>query len=57
MTLKHHGNGVSRFRERLGLQQLFLHGEGAEVNREDPNLLGVLDELYAISAYYDHKNV
>ena len=28
----------SRFRECHGLQQLLLHGEGAEVDRENPDL-------------------
>ena len=30
----------SRFRERRGLQQLFLHGEEVEVDKDNPNLLG-----------------
>ena len=47
----------SRFRERRGLQQLLLHGEGAEVDRENPNLLEALEELYAIISKYDPENV
>ena len=37
----------SRFRERRGIQ-LFLHSEGAEVDRENPDLVAALDKLYAI---------
>ena len=39
------------------MQQLFLHGEGAEVDRENPNLVAALDKLYAIITKYDPKNV
>ena len=47
----------SRFRERRGLQQILLHGEGAEVDRESPSLLEALDKLYAIISNYDPENV
>ena len=47
----------SRFRERRGIQQLLLHGEGAEVDRENPDLVAALNKLYAIIAKYDSKNV
>ena len=46
----------SRFRERRGLQQILLHGEGA-VDRESPSLLEALDKLYAIISNYDPENV
>ena len=46
----------SRFRERRGIQQL-LHGEGAEVDRENPDLVAALDKLYAIIAKYCPENV
>ena len=39
-----------------GLQQL-LHGEGVEVDRDNSNLQAALDELCAIIAQYDPKNV
>ena len=48
---------LSRFRERRGLQKVRLHGEGAEVDKEDPNLLAALDDLYAIISKCDAKNV
>ena len=46
-----------RFRERRGIQQLFLHGEGAEVDRENLDLVAALDKLYAIISKYDLENV
>ena len=46
----------SRFRERRGIQ-LFLHGEGAEVDRENPDLVAALDKLYAIISKYDPENI
>ncbi len=36
---------------------MLLHGEGAEVNKFNLGLLAVLDNLYAIIAQYDPKNV
>jgi len=36
---------------------MLLHGEGAEVNKFDPRLLAVLDDLYAIIAQYDPENI
>jgi hypothetical protein len=47
---------LSRFRMRRGSQKMLLHGEGAEVNKSDPRLFA-LDDLYAIIAQYDPKNV
>ena len=47
----------SRFRKRRGIQQLFLHGEGAEVDRENPDLVAALDKLYAIITKYDPESV
>jgi hypothetical protein len=48
---------LSRFRVRKGLQKMLLHGEGAKVNKSDLGLLAALDDLYAIIAQYDPKNV
>jgi hypothetical protein len=48
---------LSRFRVRQGLQKMLLHREGAEVDKSDPRLLAALDDLYAIIAQYDPKNV
>jgi hypothetical protein len=36
---------------------MLLHREGAEVNKFDPRLLVVLNDLYAIIAQYDPENV
>jgi len=36
---------------------MLLHGEGAKVNKSDLGLLVALDDLYAIIAQYDPKNV
>jgi hypothetical protein len=36
---------------------MFLHGEGAEVDKNDPELLSALEELYSIIAQYDPENV
>jgi hypothetical protein len=36
---------------------MLLHGEGAKVNKNDPELLATLEELYGIIAQYDLKNV
>jgi len=48
---------LSRFRTRRGLQKMFLHGEGAEVDKNDPKLLSALEELYSIIVQYDPENV
>jgi len=48
---------LSRFKVRQRLQKMLLHGKGAEVNKSDPGLLVALDDLYAIIAQYDPKNV
>ena len=47
----------NRFRERREIQQLFLDGEGAEVDRQNPDLVAALDKLYVIIAKYDHENI
>ena len=47
---------LSRFRKRRGLQKI-LHGEGAEVDKEDPKLMAALDDLYATISRYDPENV
>jgi hypothetical protein len=39
---------LSRFRMRHGLQKMLLHEQGAEVNKNDLELLAVLEELYEI---------
>jgi hypothetical protein len=48
---------LSRFRTRRGLQKMLLHGEGVEVDKNDPELLSTLEELYSIIAQYDPENV
>jgi hypothetical protein len=48
---------LSCFRTRRGLQKMLLHGEGAEVDKNDPELLSTLEELYSIIVQYDPKNV
>jgi hypothetical protein len=39
---------LSRFRTRRCLQKMLLHGEGAEVDKNDLELLSALEELYSI---------
>ena len=39
------------------MQQILLHGEGAEVDKEDPKLLAALDDLYATISRYNPENV
>ena len=48
---------LSQFRVRHGLQKMMLHGEGAEVNRNDPDLLQALENLYTLINQYDAENV
>ncbi len=48
---------LSRFRTCRGLHKMFLHGEGAEVDKNDPELLSALEELYSIIVQYDPENV
>jgi len=48
---------LNRFRARQGLQKMLLHGEGVEVDKNDPELLLALEELYSIIVQYDPKNV
>jgi hypothetical protein len=47
----------SCFKTCQGLQKMLLHGEGAEVDKNDPELLSVLEELYSIITQYDPENV
>jgi len=44
---------LSRFRTRRSLHKMFLHGEGVEVDKNDPKLVSALKELYSIIAQYD----
>jgi hypothetical protein len=39
---------LSRFRMHHGLQKMLLHEQGAEVNKNDLELLAALEELYRI---------
>ena len=48
---------LSQFRVRHGLQKMMLHGEGAEVNRNDLDLLHSLEDLYTIIKQDDAENV
>ncbi len=48
---------LSRFRAHRGLQKMLLHGEGAEVNKNDLELLAALKKLYEIIVEYDLENV
>ncbi len=36
---------------------MLLHGEGSEVDKNDPELLSALEKLYSIIAQYDPENV
>ncbi len=48
---------LKRFRERKGLKELLLHGEGGEVDKNDPELLAALDEFFAIVNEYNPEHV
>jgi hypothetical protein len=48
---------LSQFTTCHGLQKMLLHGEGAQVNKNDSKLLVTLEEFYGIIAQYDPKNV
>jgi hypothetical protein len=48
---------LNRFKARRVLQKMLFHEEGAEVNKNDPELLAALEELYGIIAQYDPENV
>ena len=48
---------LRKFRLRKGLQSMLLHGEGAEVDRDDPALLASLDLVYDLISQYDPENV
>lgn len=43
---------LASFRSRKGLKASLLYGEGAEVNKEDPDLLNALDALYNVIKQY-----
>ena len=45
------------FRERRGLETMKLHGESAQVNKNDPRLLRQLEELYDIIRNRDKDNI
>ncbi len=47
---------LSQFRACHGLQKMFLHEQGVEVNKNNPQLLAALEELYGILTQYDLKN-
>ena len=46
-----------RFRAHHGLKKVLLHGEGAQVEKDDPQLLTELNDLYALIEQYDPENV
>ncbi len=48
---------LSRFRTCRGLEKMLLHGKGAEVDKNDLELLSALEELYSIIAQYDLENI
>ena len=48
---------LSRFRDRKELQGVYLHGEGGEVNKEDPALLEQLNKLYDEIKAYDADRI
>ncbi|KAF5185902.1 Tigger transposable element-derived protein [Thalictrum thalictroides] len=48
---------LSRFRARHGLNKMLLHGECAEVDKDDPELLASLDNLYELINKFEHENV
>ena len=48
---------LCRFRACKGLQKMLLHGEGAEVNRDNPDLIAKLNELHGLIKEYDPENV
>jgi hypothetical protein len=47
---------LNQFKGHHGLQKMLLHGEGAEVNKNDPELLAALEEFYEIIVQYDPEN-
>jgi hypothetical protein len=57
MDFKASWQWLNRFKVRRRLQKMLFHGEGAEVNKSDPRLLGALNDLYTIIAQYDLENV
>jgi hypothetical protein len=48
---------LQKFRARKGLQEVLLHGEGGEVDKNNPALLAQLDALYDIIKEYDPEQV
>ena len=57
MTSKLCGSGYKNFRTCKGLQEILLHGEGGEVDMNDPVLLTQLDALYDIIKEYGPEQV
>ena len=52
MEFKGSWGWLRKFRTRYGLHSRLLHGEGAEVNKNDPVLLSALNDLYDIIKKY-----
>lgn len=48
---------VKKFRHRKGIQSMMLHGEGAEVDKKNPELLQALSGLYKKISKYEPENV
>ena len=48
---------LHRFRTRKNIASMLLHGEGAEVDKNDPELLSALQVLEAIIANFDPEDV
>jgi hypothetical protein len=48
---------LHKFRQRKGIKSVMLHGEGAEVDKENPELLHALSKLYEKISKYEPENV
>jgi hypothetical protein len=48
---------LQNFRTRKGLQEILLHGEGGEVDKNNVVLLTQLDTLYDVIKEYDPEQV
>jgi len=48
---------MRNFRTCYGLQEILLHGEGGEADKNDPKLLTQLESLYEIIKEYDPEQV
>lgn len=44
---------LDKFRKRAGITAMNLHGEGAEVDKNVPNLLAALENLYNLIGEYE----